>query len=751
DSTYNKESIDNTKHGTYRVDDIENSSVWKEGYTIFNSSLNENEKSKKLKTYRDYLLNIKSNPVDKEVFLEKSISLINNLWMLSKKNNNVPEFVNFIISLLNDIEENNLTNILYSFYSFIDFSIQIKSARQISNTQLLALDKEMLENFSNNLIQFPKQIVEINKCIEMMPDESLKISKRMRYKVVINDLKTIYESLNGAKKTPEVICLIYTIKIWIKLLEDALSLVLKRIECKIVFNDTIFFNKWNNIEIEVYGGYSEDYFEIKMLPISDYDVEIEEHIVHFEDKKECGSFNLKIKPKKIGDLRLVFTIDTRAFTLPINVIPLNPFVVGRPIKCSDMFFGREELLNEIIRGLLSPSSINYILTGRRRIGKTSFLYALKRNLPQYVLPVLISMEVSDEKLNNIFQLFINEIIFSLKEREIIINKDLMDTKIDKKDPSNSFLDWLRRLIPELMINSIKRIYILIDEALIITELNQHAQSLFRYIFSNIDGIGGILASPPDIIKRLNYSVSSPWYNIFKTAKIGPFTKEETKTLIESNLKNYNIEKVDKIAEKTYQYSGGLPYYVQAIGYELIENYHHLEKHDDLFRLSINGLKHKLSTSYPVVLENLSPIEKIAIVSIANNFHPPDVCTKKLFEADLIIQLKEGWEIPSKIEKEWIINLSERLLNSAGESLWKKYGNHLEFPKLVTEIEMVLKELSKKKTKNDSLIVALDAAKAKDGAKVLGYLGLAGKKVLDAASKIGTEVAAEYIKASLGLK
>ena len=241
------------------------------------------------------------------------------------------------------------------------------------------------------------------------------------------------------------------------------------------------------------------------------------------------------------------------------------------------------------------------------------------------------------------------------------------------------------------------------------------------------------------------------YNIFTNVKIGPFTDKETKDLIESSLKEYRISNIQRIAEKTYNYSGGIPYYVQAIGYEIIENYFNYKNQEDLFEVSIKGLLEKLSTSYPIVLENLAPNEKIAIVSIANNLAPPDVCAKNLFETDLISRSKEEWIIPAQIEKEWIINLSERLLSSAGEELWEKYGAHVELPKLVNEIEMIYKELSMRGKKINSLIIASDAAKSKNGAKALAYLGSAGKWALDTATQIGTEVAAEAIKVSLGVK
>ena len=52
----------------------------------------------------------------------------------------------------------------------------------------------------------------------------------------------------------------------------------------------------------------------------------------------------------------------------------NPYIAGAPVRDEDMFFGRQKLLARILN-VLHHNSL--MITGERRIGKTTFLYHLK--------------------------------------------------------------------------------------------------------------------------------------------------------------------------------------------------------------------------------------------------------------------------------------------------------------------------------------------------------------------------------------
>src|SRR4029450_8073309 len=55
----------------------------------------------------------------------------------------------------------------------------------------------------------------------------------------------------------------------------------------------------------------------------------------------------------------------------------NPYIAGAPVMDDDMFFGRQKLMARMLN-VLHHNSL--MITGERRIGKTTFLYHLKKAL-----------------------------------------------------------------------------------------------------------------------------------------------------------------------------------------------------------------------------------------------------------------------------------------------------------------------------------------------------------------------------------
>ena len=73
----------------------------------------------------------------------------------------------------------------------------------------------------------------------------------------------------------------------------------------------------------------------------------------------------------------------------------NPYKSGEPVRDPELFFGRHDLLRRILNALHQNS---IMISGERRIGKTTLLYRLAAELraaddPEWVfLPVMVDME-----------------------------------------------------------------------------------------------------------------------------------------------------------------------------------------------------------------------------------------------------------------------------------------------------------------------------------------------------------------------
>jgi ribosomal protein L18 len=89
-------------------------------------------------------------------------------------------------------------------------------------------------------------------------------------------------------------------------------------------------------------------------------------------------------------------------------------------------------------------------------------------------------------------------------------------------------------------------------------------------------------------------------------------------------------------------------------------------------------------------------------------------------------------------------------------VWNQLSNSIDLLSLSSELSELRAKLKEKATDTEhdiavgSLALAEQAAKKGDGPKTLEYLAKAGKWALDAATQIGTTVAAEAIKKSIGM-
>jgi type I restriction enzyme M protein len=104
--------------------------------------------------------------------------------------------------------------------------------------------------------------------------------------------------------------------------------------------------------------------------------------------RPTGSYPLNIKwralrlDNKLIDGATMLEYSTGAHVaFPRDGIGTNPYIVGGPLKSSDaqeMFFGREDIIDQVRRSLrTSGSSTVLLLEGNRRAGKTSILYRMQ--------------------------------------------------------------------------------------------------------------------------------------------------------------------------------------------------------------------------------------------------------------------------------------------------------------------------------------------------------------------------------------
>jgi tetratricopeptide (TPR) repeat protein len=211
----------------------------------------------------------------------------------------------------------------------------------------------------------------------------------------------------------------------------------------------------------------------------------------------------------------------------------NPYIAGAPVMADNMFFGRRKLLNRIMN-VLHHNSL--MITGERRIGKTTFLYHLKKALEadegtEYqFFPVFTDLQGVPEQ--GFFHAVMSDVVDALglsTDTMAALRFRIDDESYDGRDFSHD----LQRVIEDLKARTPRRVKLalLIDEVDVLNDyserINQRLRSIFMKTFSEhlvaiMSGVG---------IKRVWTSEGSPWYNFFDEIELGVFAREEAEALI----------------------------------------------------------------------------------------------------------------------------------------------------------------------------------------------------------------------------
>jgi tetratricopeptide (TPR) repeat protein len=250
----------------------------------------------------------------------------------------------------------------------------------------------------------------------------------------------------------------------------------------------------------------------------------------------------------------------------------NPYIAGLPIRDEEMFFGRQQLLERILRTLPNNSLMVF---GPRRIGKTSLQYQLQRRLqaqqhPEYhFAPVFIDLQGIAEEV------FFAHLIEELREQLGPEIAAAIPTPTDRRQYGHrefandlqSIITILQTQLPQASGKKIRLVF-LIDE---VDELNRYSErtnqrlrAIFMKSFS--ENLAAVLTGSN--IRKEWESESSPWYNFFEQVPMPALTRDEAMQLIYAPVKGfYKYE--PQAAERIWEVSQGKPFVIQKFCVRLV--------------------------------------------------------------------------------------------------------------------------------------------------------------------------------------
>ncbi|MCI0696774.1 hypothetical protein L0337_32810 [candidate division KSB1 bacterium] len=250
----------------------------------------------------------------------------------------------------------------------------------------------------------------------------------------------------------------------------------------------------------------------------------------------------------------------------------NPYIAGSPIRDDEMFYGRQHLLERILRTLPNNSLMVF---GPRRIGKTSLQYQLQRRLqaqqhPEYhFAPVFIDLQGIAEEV--FFAHLIDELREELgPEIAAVIPAPSDRRQYGHREFANDLRSIISILQTQLPPESGKKIRLvfLIDE---VDELNRYSERTnqrLRAIFMKAFSENLVAVLTGSNIRKEWESESSPWYNFFEQVPMPALAHDEAMQLIHAPVKGfYKYEPA--AAERIWEVSQGKPFVIQKFCVRLV--------------------------------------------------------------------------------------------------------------------------------------------------------------------------------------
>ncbi|HMH10805.1 MAG TPA: AAA family ATPase [Candidatus Nitrosopolaris rasttigaisensis] len=242
----------------------------------------------------------------------------------------------------------------------------------------------------------------------------------------------------------------------------------------------------------------------------------------------------------------------------INLAIIAPYTTAGPTPAY-FFFGREHELREICENINRAS---YIITGGRRIGKTSLTSCLdQKHLPAYGFRTIYH----DCSITPNYEAFLSATVLRSSSQGSFTFRDLLLSQAE-----NEFL------------------VLLLDEAdKLVLEDRKHQWRLFNTLRALVNARRiQVVLSGERLLRETLRDSSSPLYNFGVEMLIGRLDEHAVEQLVTQPMKQLEIELVDEkaIVADIWNFSSGHPNIVQRLCHRLIEslkNGHHSITSDDV--------------------------------------------------------------------------------------------------------------------------------------------------------------------------
>lgn len=373
---------------------------------------------------------------------------------------------------------------------------------------------------------------------------------------------------------------------------------------------------------------------------------------------------------------------------PYIEIP-NPYTSGTPIRDTKMFYGRRNDIETLTKKLSSVTANKVVvLSGQRRMGKTSLVYQLANNLEKgKQLPVLIDLQRL-AAVQNTSQFFMGLAQYiceeALRRKQLILLAPQSAAFND--NPTASFDAFLAETLRTL---HDEKLVFMLDEFETLQEkinngpLNLDVLHYLRSQMQHREGLNFLLVGTPNI-RNVTEPSWSVFFNIALQHSLNKLKPDEADALITEPVKESLV--YDMLAlERMHQLSGDLPYFIHVLS-EILINYSNLHHRSYITVNDINSvldtvLEEQSSSIQWIWDQPKSALERFLLALLAQNqsrqgsqiFTLSDIyrefdaqglpyeqdkvtaAFKNLVRADIVEEQQNGmhYRIPIGLFREWL--------------------------------------------------------------------------------------------------
>lgn len=255
----------------------------------------------------------------------------------------------------------------------------------------------------------------------------------------------------------------------------------------------------------------------------------------------------------------------------------NPFIFGSPIQDRSLFFGRKEIEARVLNRLRSMQDSSII--GERRMGKTSLLYHLQEDgvlrkhglEPTQYLLIYFSFEGTGPLTPTRFwQRLLHTLLDKINDGELHgeMKRLYAMEQIDPFDIEDLFLNISAKGL---------KIVFLLDEFETVTQATNLDADFFSHLRSLATGrfIGLVfVTSSRQKLSELSHAgiVGSPFFNIFETFFLRPFSLDSARTMLEAQLTGTQVIFDPREQEYLLTLSGRQPFFLQMAASYLFDTF-----------------------------------------------------------------------------------------------------------------------------------------------------------------------------------